>query len=96
LNIEKFRIGSFFVFIGLILLVIFFTTDQAKYPSYGYFFVGVALVFLGGFLWWRNRKPWPPAERFRAIHRMQQKRAERKAKKQQKKEQKKAGQQAAQ
>jgi hypothetical protein len=82
---EKGRIGQFFLFIGLILLVIFFFTDQAQNPSYGYFFFGAASTFLGGYLMWRYRKPGPQADRFRSLRRAQMKSAERKAEKKAKK-----------
>jgi hypothetical protein len=84
MNIEKSRVGSFFVIIGLVLLMIFFFTDQAKYPSFGYFASGGALLFLGGYLWWSDRKPPVESSRFRALRRARQKRAERKARKQKK------------
>jgi hypothetical protein len=93
MKIEKSRLGSFFLFIGLILLMIFFFTDQAKYPSYGYFFVGATLMFLGGYLWWRDRKPAPESGRFRSIRRMRQKRTERIERKKRKKEEREARQQ---
>ena len=96
MKVERGRLGSFFLFIGLVLWMIFFFTDQAKYPSYGYFFVGAALLFLGGYLWWRDRKPPPETARFRSYRRARLKGAERKARKKQKKEEKEAKQQAKQ
>jgi hypothetical protein len=92
MKIEKGRIGLFFILVGLVLWVIFFTTDQAKYPSPGYFFIGVAALFLGGYLWWRDWKAPPEAGRFRSLRRMRQKRAERSAKKKKKKEDQQAAQ----
>ena len=93
MKIEPGRVGSFFVFVGLVLWVIFFTTDQAKNPSYGYFFVGAVALFLGGYLWWRDRKPAAEAGRFRSIRRMRQKSAERKERKKKKKEEREAARQ---
>jgi len=93
MKIEKSRLGSFFLFIGLVLWVIFFVTDQVNHPSYGYFFVGAVALFLGGYLWWRNQKPAPESARFRSMRRMRQKRAERREKKKKKKEEQQAGQQ---
>ncbi|MBN2148981.1 MAG: hypothetical protein JW726_16470 [Anaerolineales bacterium] len=83
MSIDKGRIGVFFLMIGLVLLVIFFTTDQAQHPAYGFFFIGAALTFLGGYLIWRNRKPPAPTERFRTLRKMRQKQAERREKKKQ-------------
>lgn len=73
------RLGSFFIIVGLVLWVIFFTTDQASQPSYGYLINGAAALFLGVYLWWHSREPAPESGRFRAIRRLSQKSAERKA-----------------
>ena len=80
MNIEKGRLGQFFIFMGLVLLLIFFTTDQAKNPSYGLFFLGAIGVLFGGYLIWRGMKPAAPVERFRGIHRWQARRREKEAK----------------
>jgi hypothetical protein len=85
MQVEKGRLGQFFLVIGLISLIIFFTTDQISNPGYGFFFVGAALTFLGGFLIWRDRKPPSETERFRTMRKMRQKREERRAKRTQKK-----------
>ena len=76
----KSKIGRFFFFIGLILLVIFFAMDQAKNPSYGYFCVGIIVVILGGLLMMRGRQP-PPAEsmRFRTVRRWREQQRAKKA-----------------
>ena len=44
------RIGQFFFFIGIILLVVFFATDQNKSFQPGFFFFGLVLSFLGVYL----------------------------------------------
>ena len=79
MNVEKGRLGSFFVFIGLVLLVIFFTTDQAQNPSYGFFFFGAFSLLGGGYLIWRDFKPSTPVERFRGLRAMQARSKEQKA-----------------
>jgi len=66
----KRRLGQFLVVIGLILLVVFFTTDQSQNPQPGLFFSGLAGVFLGGFLVWRNRPVPKPSERFRSVRKI--------------------------
>lgn len=81
MQIEKGRLGQFFLVIGLILLAIFFTTDQSSSPACGLFFFGAVLAFLGGYLIWRDLKPPPETQRFRTLRKMRQKQAERKAKK---------------
>jgi len=73
MGVEKRKVGQFFLFIGLILLVIFFATDQARHPSYGYFIGGFACVFLGGFMMFRYRKPAEPnTARFRTVRKWQE------------------------
>jgi hypothetical protein len=65
----KSKIGRFFFFIGLILLVVFFAMDQAKHPSYGYFCVGIIVVILGGVLMMRGHQPPAESMRFRTLRR---------------------------
>jgi hypothetical protein len=71
--IEKGRFGQFFLFIGLILLVIFFTVDPSQESLIGFFFLGLILAGLGVFLIWRDWKRPPPADRFRMLRRMRRK-----------------------
>jgi hypothetical protein len=71
------RIGQFLLFIALIILIIFFATDQAQEPVYSYFCSGIILLFAGLFLIWRNRKPPPPSERFRILRSREEKQADR-------------------
>lgn len=59
------RIGQFLLFIALILLIIFFATDQAQEPAYSYCCWGMLLLFAGLALIWRQRKPPAPSTRFR-------------------------------
>ncbi len=63
------KIGKFLLFIGLILLVVFFAINQANHPSYGYFCVGVVLLILGGLLTIRGHKPPAESMRFRTLRR---------------------------
>jgi len=87
MQVEKSKVGAYFFFIGLILLVIFFATDQAKHPAYGYFFAGFGAVFLGGYMMWTGRKPPPPSERFRSYRKWQEEQKEKKAEKKKKQQQ---------
>jgi sugar phosphate permease len=77
----KSKLGRFFFFIGLILLVIFFAMDQAKHPSYGYFCVGVIVVILGGILMRRGRQPPTESMRFRTVRRWREQQKARQAEK---------------
>ncbi len=64
------QIGAFFLFIGVILLVIFFASDQSENTAWGYFISGAALVALGGFLMWRKRRTDLESSRFKAYRKM--------------------------
>ncbi len=59
------QIGQFLLVIGLILLVIFFGTDQANRPAYNYFCGGLVILALGIYLYWRDRPPAKSSGRFR-------------------------------
>jgi peptidoglycan/LPS O-acetylase OafA/YrhL len=76
----KSKLGRFLFFIGLILLVIFFTIDQAAHPTYGYLCAGVVVVLLGAVLMLRGQAP-PPDDsmRFRTLRRWREQQKERKA-----------------
>jgi len=80
----KSKLGRFLLFIGLILLVVFFAMDQAKHPSYGFFCVGVVVAVLGGILLVRGHQPPAESMRFRTLRRwreqLRQQKAERKKK----------------
>jgi len=79
MQVGKSKIGRFFFFIGLILLVVFFAMDQAKHPAYGYFCVGVIVVLLGGILMLRGQPPPAESMRFRTLRRWREQQKERKA-----------------
>jgi hypothetical protein len=84
MQVGKSRVGRFLLFIGLILLVVFFAVDQSLHPSYGYFCVGVIVVLLGGLLMLRGQQPPAESMRFRTLRKwreqQQQRKAERKKK----------------
>jgi hypothetical protein len=63
------KLGRFFLFIGLILLVVFFAMDQAKHPSYGFLCVGLVVVILGALLVVRGHQPPAESMRFRTLRR---------------------------
>lgn len=72
------KIGRFFLFVGLILLVVFFAVDQAMHPSYGYFCIGAVLTFLGGMMMIRGHKPPAESMRFRSVRRLRDQMRQRK------------------
>ena len=59
------QIGQFLLVIGLIVLVIFFGTDQVNRPAYTYFCGGMVIMLLGIYLYWRDRPASKPSGRFR-------------------------------
>jgi hypothetical protein len=64
------QIGEFFLFIGIVLLVIFFASDQSENTAWGYFISGAAMIALGCYLMWRNRRPDLESSRFKSYRRM--------------------------
>ena len=79
MQVGKSKIGRFFFFIGVILLVVFFAMDQAKNPSYGYFCVGIIIVILGVVLMRRGYQPPAESMRFRTLRRWREQQKERQA-----------------
>jgi hypothetical protein len=82
MRVERRRVGLFFLFIGMISLVIFFTADHSTDPGVEYFFFGLLFVVMGGTLIWRDRKPPQESKRFRILRRKKSK-AERESSKEQ-------------
>jgi uncharacterized membrane protein YqjE len=65
------RIGQFLLFVSLILLIIFFATDQARQPAYAYCCWGVLILILAVLLIWRARTPPPETSaRFGLLRRL--------------------------
>jgi hypothetical protein len=62
------RIGQFAVFIGVILLIVFFVTDQLKTPNYYYLFLSVGFLLLGINFIKKGRSPTQSSGRFRLFH----------------------------
>lgn len=71
------RIGRFFFFIGLFILMFFMASFLIKEPRYLILPVGLLSTLLGLVLILGGRKPATPSGRFRAIRTVQQKLAER-------------------
>lgn len=64
----KHRIGSFLVFLGLVLLLLFLLSDMADMPAFNFLVGGVLALGFGVFLWLHDTRPPPaPSERFRTM-----------------------------
>ncbi len=62
------KVGTFFILLGLLLIVLFVMADMAKAPSCNFFLFGAMFLGLGIFLWFRDPvKPGPPSGRFRIL-----------------------------
>jgi hypothetical protein len=80
----KFQIGEFFLVIGVIMLGVFFVTDQSQNPQFLLFFGGLLFFAVGISLMMRNRTPLTGESlRFRRVRRYRQKASERREKKRQ-------------
>jgi len=65
------RIGQFLLFVSLILLIIFFATDQARQPVYSFCCSGALILILAILLIWRGRTPPPETSaRFGMLRRL--------------------------
>ena len=81
MQLDKSRLGCFFVLIGLVLCLIFFATIRAENPGYGFLLFGGVVLIGGVSLVWRNRKSDEEEVRFRTMRRIRQKSEERKTRK---------------
>ena len=70
----KWQVGQFFLVLGILLLILYFITNQAKSPTILYFCSGVLLLFLGIYLMWVGRNPPMDRERFRMLRQMSERR----------------------
>jgi len=73
MQVESSKLGQFLIIVGLILLVIFFASGEGWSMAFGYFLTGLGLVFLGGFIIFRRRRPTDPnTARFRTVRRFRE------------------------
>ena len=76
------RIGTFFLLLGMLVLVIFVASDVGKDTYFGFFFIATTL-FVTGFIFKRmGAEPPSPSKRFEGLRKIQQQRREAKSKKQ--------------
>jgi hypothetical protein len=70
MHVERGKVGQYFLFLGVLLLVIFFSTDPAAPPLIGFFVWGAVLALFGLYLIRRNWKTPQPSSRFRLLRRL--------------------------
>ncbi len=70
------RIGLFFLFVGVIFMVLFIGTEQTNQPQFLLCFAGLIALGLGAGLIARDVKPAQPVDRFRLIRRIRQKKCQ--------------------
>ena len=81
MTLQRSRLGGFFFLIGLVMLVVFFASDQSQDPQFLLFFGGVILTSLGGFIFWRYRSAPAPSGRFNLMRKINEGRKSPKKKK---------------
>jgi Na+/citrate or Na+/malate symporter len=82
------RIGTFFLLLGLVIIILFIATDIGQKTVYSFFFIGVIMLVLG---WYFKRIGAPPpvqGKRFEGLRNLQQKNRDAKAKKEAEKNEK--------
>jgi hypothetical protein len=75
------RIGTFFLLIGFVLLVLFFLTDTAGGPVFNYFCWSAILLVLGFVFRGQLKKTYQPSGRFNIFKRLKPKPKDDKGKK---------------
>jgi len=67
------RVGQFFFFVGLIVLILFLITAHNQQPYYSYFCISTLLLILGSVQMWKGRNPPAPMDRFNLIRKRRNK-----------------------
>jgi hypothetical protein len=70
------RIGTFFILLGVLVVILFIASDLGDTTYFRYFFIGVFLLTAGFILKRMAAPPQPPSKRFEGIRKIQQKRRE--------------------
>jgi cytochrome c biogenesis protein CcdA len=74
------RIGTFFLLIGLGLVILFIASDVGKTTNFGYFFIGIIMLFIGWHFKRITAPPPKPSARFEGIRKIRQRQEEARAK----------------
>ena len=75
------RMGTFFILVGLGLLLLFVASDLGEATYFRYFFFGTASMAVGWFLRRAGAPPPKPSQRFAALRRAMEKQREAQEKK---------------
>ena len=75
------RIGTFFVLISILILILFIASDMGDTTYFRYFFLGAVLLLAGFFLKRKTAQAPKPGKRFEGLPRIQQKSREAQAQK---------------
>jgi hypothetical protein len=78
------RIGTFFLLLGALAVVLFIASDVGEKTYFQYFFLGIFMVGLGFILKRMSAQPASEGKRFESLRRMRQRSREKKAKKEKK------------
>jgi hypothetical protein len=70
------RVGTFFLLIGGLLLILFIASDIGTTTYFRYFFLGAIATLVGVFFKRISHVPGKPSNRFEGIRKWQQKRRE--------------------
>lgn len=62
-----YRVGTFFLLVGIGLVVLFLLSESAQQTSFGYFCSGTILLVIGFMFRAQYRRSIQPSERFRII-----------------------------
>lgn len=63
-------IGKFFLFLGTVVMIIYFSTDFAGAPVFSLFFLSIFFILLGIHLIRKNRPPPQDSQRFSLVRRL--------------------------
>ena len=80
MNVQKRRIGQFFLFASLVMLILFFTSDRGETPMVGLFFAALISGIIGFYLIRKDWKAPTESARFRMFRRSPQNKPEDKGK----------------
>jgi hypothetical protein len=70
------RVGTFFLLVGVLLMVIFVASDLGKEVQFRYFFMGVIGLLFGFYFKRISAVPNPPSKRFEGLRKARQKQRE--------------------